>query len=385
MTADAPASDLSTRFNALGQWLKGRFIERDDTVDAALCALVAGQHVLLVGPPGTAKSQLAAGLCDAIEGAQRFQWLLTRFTTPEELFGPVSLKSLEIDRYQRLTAGKLPESHVVFLDEVFKASSAILNTLLTVLNERKFHNGLEAQPVPLLTLFGAANELPEDDDLLALYDRFLVRLVVDYVEEDFRFLKLLGLDGQADDPPALTLDEIHQAQADAQTLDVPQDVLYDVVALRAGLKERGITVSDRRWRQCLGLMRAQAWLQGRPQVSSTDLRVLRHTLWSSPDERDEVKAALDQIIDGELSELRRLVAQAREIHTYPERYDDDDARARAALEALTKLKALARAASEIADRARRRGRDPYAIKQAVDEIVRLRDVVARAHLKEPLQ
>lgn len=371
---------------ALAQWLKGRFIERDEVVDAALAALIAGQHVLLVGPPGTAKSQLAAGVCEAIEGATRFQWLLTRFTTPEELFGPISLKGLEADRYERLTDGKLPEGHVVFLDEIFKASSAILNTLLTVLNERKFHNGVAAQDVPLITLFGAANELPEEDDLLALYDRFLVRVVVDYIDEDFRFLRLLNLEDAPPAPPALTLDEVAQARDAAAALPIPEEVLYDVVALRAGLKAREISVSDRRWRQCLGLLRAHAWLEGRDAVGQQDLRVLRHALWARPDERDEVKAALDQLIQGEMAELERLVTQAREIHTYPERFaGDEDARARAALEALTKLKALVQRAAEIAERARRRGRDRFDIKRAVDEIVRLRDAVARAHLKEPLQ
>src|SRR5207244_1383982 len=120
-----------------------------------------------------------------------FQWLLTRFTTPEELFGAVSLKALEEDDYRRLTTHKLPEAHIAFLDEVFKASSSILNTILTLMNERRFHNGREVAEVPLLTLFAASNELPEDDELLALHDRFLLRFVVDYLDEDFRFLKLL--------------------------------------------------------------------------------------------------------------------------------------------------------------------------------------------------
>src|SRR4030095_3811076 len=124
-------------------------------------------------------------------GARYFQWLLTRFTTPEELFGAVSLRALEEGDYRRLTTHKLPEAHIAFLDEVFKSSSSILNTILTLMNERRFHNGREVVQVPLLTLVAASNELPEDDELLALNDRFLLRFVVDYVEEDFRFLKLL--------------------------------------------------------------------------------------------------------------------------------------------------------------------------------------------------
>ena len=167
------------------------FLERDELIDGALVALLAAQHVLVIGPPGTAKSMLADEVCRRLTGASYFQWLLTRFTTPEELFGAVSLKALEADDYRRLTTHKLPEAHIAFLDEIFKASSSILNTILTLMNERRFHNGREVAEVPLLTLFAASNELPEDDELLALHDRFLLRFVVDYLDEDFRFLKLL--------------------------------------------------------------------------------------------------------------------------------------------------------------------------------------------------
>ena len=176
---------------AIRDELQQVFLERNELIDGALVALVAAQHVLVIGPPGTAKSMLADEVCRRIDGAAYFQWLLTRFTTPEELFGAVSLKALEQDDYRRLTTHKLPEAHIAFLDEVFKASSSILNTILTLINERRFHNGREVADVPLLTLFAASNELPEDDELLALHDRFLLRFVVDYVSEDFRFLKLL--------------------------------------------------------------------------------------------------------------------------------------------------------------------------------------------------
>src|SRR6187431_914159 len=161
--------------------LQQMFLERAELIDGALAALLSAQHVMIVGPPGTAKSMLADELCRRIEGASYFQWLLTKFTTPEELFGAVSLKALEADDYRRVTSHKLPEAHIAFLDEVFKASSSILNAILTLINERLFHNGKEITRVPLLTLFGASNELPEEEELTALYDRFLVRFVVGYI------------------------------------------------------------------------------------------------------------------------------------------------------------------------------------------------------------
>src|SRR5207344_1960401 len=138
--------------------LEQAFVERSEVIEGAMIALLARAHVLLIGPPGTAKSMLADELCRRIEGGVYFQWLLTKFTTPEELFGAVSLKALEADDYRRVTANKLPEAHIAFLDEVFKASSSILNAILTIINERFFHNGRQVAAVPLLTLFGASNE-----------------------------------------------------------------------------------------------------------------------------------------------------------------------------------------------------------------------------------
>src|SRR5437870_4056717 len=219
--------------------LKQMFLERNDLIDGALAALLSSHHLLIIGPPGTAKSMLADELCRRIEGADYFQWLLTRFTTPEEIFGAVSLKALEQDDYRRVTADKLPEAHIAFLDEVFKASSSILNAILTIINERLFHNGRQVTQVPLLTLFGASNELPEDDELLALYDRFLLRFVVNYITEDFRFLRML----QAKEPPArtaITLDELRQMQAEAQTRAVPTVVLRGIADIRRELQKKNL-------------------------------------------------------------------------------------------------------------------------------------------------
>ena len=336
--------------------LSAHFLERDEVVEGLLCALVAGQHVLLLGPPGTAKSELAHELCRRIDGARYFQWLLTRFTTPEELFGPISLKGLEEDRYVRVTEGKLPRAHVAFLDEVFKASSSILNTLLSVMNERRFDGGDGPAEVPLCTLVGAANELPDDDELGALYDRFLLRFQVEYVREDYRFLHLLG-SREPVSRATLPLAELEALRARARSVEVPGEVLKDVAELRRLLADRDIIASDRRWRQSIDLLRARAALFGRTRVHCDDLDVLAHVLWTEPSERGVVEEGLRQLAHGHEDEAEKLLFQAREVAEGARGpHEDEDEADRATVEALAKLHDLSRKLEEILDAARGRGR-----------------------------
>jgi MoxR-like ATPase len=358
--------------------LQQLFLERNDLIDGTLVGLLAGQHVLVIGPPGTAKSMLADEVCRRLTGARYFQWLLTRFTTPEELFGAVSLKALENDDYRRLTTHKLPEAHIAFLDEVFKGSSSILNTILTLINERRFHNGREVATVPLLSLVAASNELPEDDELLALHDRFLLRFTVEYIAEDFRFLKLLQ--GR---PPAtrttLELDELVAAQTEVAAMPVPGTVLRVVTDLRRELGRRDIVASDRRWAQSIGVLQAHAWLEGRSAVTDDDVAFLEHVLWRDPAERAPVRETIRELLHGYEDEVRVLLYQSRELRDYALRdWENADLRNRAAVEAHTKLRSITGKVEDILTAARGGGRPTERVEALHREIIQIQqELLAR--------
>jgi MoxR-like ATPase len=271
-------ADFSTRLHSLLDALERGLVERRQSVRLCLLAALAGEHTLLIGPPGTAKSEMARRLHSVFRDARYFERLLTRFSVPEELFGPLSIKALEEDRYERHTAGFLPDASIAFIDEVFKANSAILNALLTLLNEREFDNGAGRQACPLISAIGATNEVPEDEVGEAFFDRFLVRLPVAAVSaEGFGALLDAARDTAWQAPAAgdcLGGEDLAQLATAASAVTVPQDFVAVLAELRQHFASLPLTVSDRRWVRLVWLLRVAAASEGRASVALWDLLLL---------------------------------------------------------------------------------------------------------------
>ncbi|MBN6188093.1 AAA family ATPase [Aneurinibacillus sp. BA2021] len=280
-----PTSDsIQTKIEEAIQLLEARFLEREELIRLLFLSIMSGENALLIGPPGTAKSQLARSISQLFGSEQWFDYLLTRFTTPDELFGPVSLQELKQDRYIRQTDGYLPASQFAFLDEIFKANSAILNALLSILNERLFFNGREKQEVPLMFLMAASNELPEENEqLTALYDRFLMRYEVAYLKNIASYERMFEL---PDDPlpHILTLADVAVVREMSRQVALPASLVYFLYQLKQAMEEKEFTLSDRRWSKIGHVWKTSAALNGRGHVSIWDTVYTPHMLWDVPED-----------------------------------------------------------------------------------------------------
>lgn len=283
-----------TKIESLKQGLKDQYAERDTEIDLGILAVINKQHFLQIGPPGTAKSMLARDLAAAING--KYFWaLMNRHMTPDQLFGPPDLKAIrEEGRLYHVSDGMIQEAHITFLDEIFKCSSATLNALLTIMNEREFKNGDQIIKVPMVSAFAASNEMPSSDseELQAFWDRFLLRKFISPVRDPANFVKMLNMTHRRQDA-VLSLKDLDVASQGIEDVEVTQSFLEHMVNLRNALSFQGIEVSDRRWQQSLKLCKSIAWLDRREAVIEGDMAILQHVVWSSP---SDVKTALRVIL-----------------------------------------------------------------------------------------
>jgi MoxR-like ATPase len=289
-----PLPRLGPQLHAIARTLEAHFLGKQELIRLMLVSAIAGEHMIVVGPPGTAKSALIRMFARLVD-AKYFEYLLTRFTEPNELFGPVDIAAFRSGTYRRKTETMLPECEIVFLDEVFKSNSAILNSLLTLLNERLYMNGQQRLDVPLISVYGASNEVPNDETLMAIFDRFLLRVRSDNLDSyHFHDLVARGIKNEmlkiaggerAMRPilPAAQLHELHSAFD--QCMVFPEEFLATYKGLVFQIRSEGISLSDRRVIKLTKLFAASAYLDGRSQCDPSDFLILKH-IWNNLDQSD---------------------------------------------------------------------------------------------------
>lgn len=330
----------------LGEMNRGIY-EKETEISLSLLAALAGESIILLGPPGVAKSMVARQLKTAFRDAQSFEYLMSRFSTPDEIFGPVSIQKLKTsDTYERAMEGYLPTADVVFLDEIWKAGPAIQNTLLTVINEKIFRNGNREMHLPLKLLVAASNELPaKGEGLEALWDRFVIRIESRPIklEKNFRAMLLeshadfsgsTGILGHADfadnadfSDLKITAEEYAEWAEKICKIGVKEEVLDAISAIRKSLRavnvdeaaeRRNIYVSDRRWKNIVRLLRTSAFMQDREEVDICDLLPIYHCLWQEPEERDAIRniviRALFSPFADKLVEMKNALAEDIKYH-----------------------------------------------------------------------
>ena len=331
------------RFKLLLQEMNRGIYEKETEISLSLLAALAGESIILLGPPGVAKSMVARQLKTAFRDAQSFEYLMSRFSTPDEIFGPVSIQKLKTsDTYERAVEGYLPTADVVFLDEIWKAGPAIQNTLLTVINEKIFRNGNREMHLPLKLLVAASNELPaKGEGLEALWDRFVIRIESRPIklEKNFRAMLLevkseergvkkqsSATEGKANSN-AITAEEYAEWTERIGKIGVKIEVLDAISAIRKSLRavnvdeaaeRRNIYVSDRRWKNIVRLLRTSAFMQDREEVDICDLLPIYHCLWQEPEERDAIRniviRALFSPFADKLVEMKNALAEDVKYH-----------------------------------------------------------------------
>lgn len=353
----------------LGEMNRGIY-EKETEISLSLLAALAGESIILLGPPGVAKSMVARQLKTAFKDARSFEYLMSRFSTPDEIFGPVSIQKLKTsDTYERAVEGYLPTADVVFLDEIWKAGPAIQNTLLTVINEKIFRNGNREMHLPLKLLVAASNELPaKGEGLEALWDRFVIRIESRPIklEKNFRAMLLeaptdfLGLTDFTDSTDSsgsmgksgftdstdfsdsadfsdlkITAEEYAEWAEKICKIGVKEEVLDAISAIRKSLRavnvdeaaeRRNIYVSDRRWKNIVRLLRTSAFMQDREEVDICDLLPIYHCLWQEPEERDAIRSivirALFSPFAEKLVEMKNALAEDIKYHRVRRNPDD---------------------------------------------------------------
>lgn len=317
MTDKLTANDIRALFSSLEDYLNDVSFERSREIELILATLLSRQHMFMLGPPGVAKSYILDELSSCI-GARFFKKLFSAMTELSEVVGPIDIKAFEAESVFRFNyKGMLPEAELFIGDEIFKANSVMLNALLKLMNEREFDNGGQQVKTPLISAFGASNELPEEPTSNPFYDRFLVRCQVDGIRDPSNFVRFAqgehvaakkawieGKDGKL--KPQIPISAVHEAIEMVSKVQVTQEFAQRLAKLREGfmMKHGDIYVSDRRWGQAIQFVKACAWLGGRDKLVANDVFFMRDCLWTEPSQRTPVLNTIAQHCDNALSDFQ---------------------------------------------------------------------------------
>ena len=361
-------SNLSAKFLLLEEEVGKEVLEREHEIHTSILAILARRNHFMVGIPGLAKSLQIERICARISDANYFRVLMSKFSTPEEVFGGIDLRTLKDTGIQkRIIDGMLPTANFGFLDEIFKANSVILNAMLTAMNERMFRNGQETLNIPLVSIFGASNEIPENDELSAVWDRLHFRHSVQPLSSSANMARLLRLEEVENPDPILSMADIYQAQQDLRKVTIPDSVIEAILDLRADLAAESIHPTDRRWKQTMDILRAEAWLRDGEEVEINDCRSLVHVLWNDSSQRSTVMSKVLQMIDPmdrkpvELYEA--LAAQEKMISGA----SSDNDKMKRLVEVFNKLKKMHPDVTELRDHAKETERKSEYIEQAMNK------------------
>lgn len=356
--------------------MNNMFVERDDLIKLMMLAVTTGTNLLMLGPPGTAKSAITYELCGRVENANYFQWMLNKTSDPSEILGPFSVKAMENDHFMRMTSGKLPEAHIAFMDEVFKSNAPTLNALLTIMNEHIFYNDGKPQDVPLITMIGASNEPPEDESLDAMYDRFIFRMNVAYVKDAGNKKRmhanyidnragLLGLAGKT----TITLDELLCLQKASQSVKVPKDVINKFIRLISDLDRQAIHVSDRRQNECFKVMQGSAILRGSNVVGLDDFKSLIYVLWEKEEHIPLIESTILKMVNPYDDRFKELKENFAQVKSDIESITDATQKSKKAIESKGVIEKIVSKTNKLINEASKNGKDITDFNQFRDDMV----------------
>ena len=308
-------ADAHNTVQMLSSWLRQAVHEREQAIDGLLLGLMGNQPVCLVGPPGTGKSMLISMLADRMGYSNTFKYLITKYTDQSELFGQFKLSALKKDKLERRTDNTMVDADFVFLDEVFKANSALLNALLTALNERQADIGTGRVDMPYKLICGASNEVPEEEGLEALWDRWVIRVYIDDKLADDSWEKMLF--GKTETWADWVHSAIEKPEALQQAFDVlrAMEVVWGdsaksaLVDARGHIAEAGHSLSPRKWKQVCALTESAARLRGKPTVQRVDVATAIQYVWPNVDQREAYLAISENIVAGEFAETYEFIKQ----------------------------------------------------------------------------